>query len=222
MNIKRHNFITVFRAPDDGSGNGQGGNVQPDGAKQGEVDKTVPEQRADSAIDDGLPKTREEVERLLQIESDRRVTQALKKHAAEREKAIEAAVAEAIENEKLSAKEREEKARRKELELIEQGKREVAEGKRQLLIVDKMTSMKVPDAVMAMRNSITAQDEDGIITEIKGMMAVFEAGKAAAMKDRLAQAAITTEGHDVKPGDAVKSTGDPVLDALKRASQKDK
>ena len=73
---------------------------------------------------------------------------------------------------------------------------------------------------MAMRNSITAQDEEGIITEIKGMISIFEAGKAAAMQERLAQAAVDIEGRDKKPGDGIKQTGDPVLDALNRATKK--
>ena len=71
MNIKRHNFITVFRAPDDGSGNGQGSQATA-GAGKAEGEGSTETKPAEGE-DNGLPKTREELDKLLQSEGDKRI-----------------------------------------------------------------------------------------------------------------------------------------------------
>ena len=197
--LMRHNPVRVMFDKDSGDGNGQGGSNPTDGAKPAANGQGSDPTRTDGG--DELPKTKEELEKVLQSEADKRVSQALRKAREENQKAIDDAVRDALENEKMTQKEREDKARKKELETIEQGKREIAEGKRQLLIVDKMAELKVPDVVMAMRNSITSQEEDGIVSEIKGLVGIYEAGKSAAKQEVLA-----TRGADIPgkstPGDS--------------------
>lgn len=194
-----HNPNRVMFDKDSGDGNGQGGSVSTDGAKPQANGQGSDPTRTDGG--DELPKTKEELEKVLQSEADKRVSQALRKAREESQKAIDDAVRDALENEKMTQKEREDKARKKELETIEQGKREIAEGKRQLCIVDKMAELKVPDVVMAMRNSITSQDEDGIISEIKGLVGIYEAGKSAAKQEVLASRGADVPGKST-PGDS--------------------
>ena len=200
MNIKRHNFITVFRAPDDGSGNGQGSQATAGAGKaEGEGSN---ETKPAEGTDNGLPKSREELEKLLQSEGDKRINGYLSgdKHRKVIDEAVKTALEEERRTARMTKEEKEREAEEKRVRELNDRDAKIAERERQLLVVDLLSAEKAPTKL---RDFITAKDEDGMREQLKTLLSIIDEGVSARQQERLSQAAIDPKGQQgPQSGDA--------------------
>ena len=162
---------------DDGS-NGSGGAGQPNGGQPSATepgsDPTKTDGGTNNAGADSLkdvlstnPKLQSEVDSLV----GKAVRTARANAQAEHEAAIKAAVEEALADEKLSAAEKKRKEDEKAARVLAEREAKVAESERKLLVSDTLVALKAP---VALRDYITATDEDGIKTQISGILAIID------------------------------------------------
>ena len=191
--LKHHSLISIFRAPDDGSGNGQGSTTTAGATNpaEGEGSSAKP---AESKTDDGLPKSKEELEKLLQAEGDRRMNGYLNgdKHRKVIDDAVKAALDEERRTARMTKEEKEREAEEKRIRELNERDAQIAERERQLKVVDLLAAEQAP---AKLREYITAKDEDGMREQLKTLLAIIDEGVAARQQDRLSQAAIDPKGQ---------------------------
>lgn len=204
LNLMRHNLFRVFHAPDD---NGAGGAGHQPGADSEVTDPASDSQKTggDKNIDDKAslenllgtnPNLKPELDRLLGKAASTARANALK----EQEAAIQAAVQEALDNEKLSAAEKKRKDDEKAAKVLADRELALKEGERKLLVVNKLADLKLP---IEFREYITASDDEGIMAQIAGISAIIDKRVAEIAQAKLGAAAVDPKGNATPPaGDA--------------------
>lgn len=193
LNLMRHNpIITIFRDKDDGSGNGQGSTTTAGATTTAEGEGSATTKPAESTSD--LPKTKEELDKLLQSVGDQRITGYLNgdKHKTAIAEAVKAALDEERRIAKLTADERKREADEKRERELNEREAKIAERDRQLKVVDLLEAEKAP---ARLREYITAANEDGMREQLKALLSIIDEGVAARQQDRLTQAATDPKGQ---------------------------
>lgn len=219
--LMRHNPFAVMLSPD--SGDGQGGGSSTDGAKPAADDqgsKTPATDESKKPTEDSLPKTKAELEALLQSEGDKRITSYLngEKFKTSVSEIVNRSLEEERKLQKMTLEERKKADEEKRLKELDERDATIAEKERQLKVVDLLSIEKAP---AKLRPYITAKDEAGMREQLNELLSIIDEGVAAKAQDKLAAAAIDLNGHGDTKGTAVKSSGDAVLDALGRATKKE-
>lgn len=133
-----------------------------------------------------LPKTVEELQRLIQSESDRRVTQALQtaqtKWQAEMEARVKAAAEEAAKLAKMSAEEREKALAAKAQEELRQREAALAARELELKATDMLIAKQLP---LEFKPFILDADETKTALRIDQFAALFQQAVQAAVEERL-------------------------------------
>ena len=200
LDLMRHNpIITIFRAPDDGSGNGEGAKSTPGANQPAEGEGSAPAKPAESTSD--LPKTKEELDKLLQSVGDQRINGYL--NGDKHRKVIDDAVKSALEEERRTARmtkeEKEREAEEKRVRELNERDAKIAERERQLKVVDLLAAEQAP---AKLRDYITAKDDDGMREQLKALLSIIDEGVAARQQERLSQAATDHKGqHGPSSGD---------------------
>lgn len=193
LNLMRHNpIITIFRAPDDGSGNGQGSTTTAGATTTAEGEGSATTKPAESTSD--LPKTKEELDKLLQSVGDQRINGYL--NGDKHRKVIDDAVKSALEEERRTARmtkeEKEREAEEKRIRELNERDAKIAERERQLKVVDLLAAEQAP---AKLRDYITAKDDDGMREQLKTLLSIIDEGVAARQQERLSQAATDPKGQ---------------------------
>lgn len=193
---------------DGGDGNGAGGTQPTDGANKAPVDEPGSDltKTGGDKTDEGIPKTKEELDKLIQSAGDSRITDYLKGDKF-KTRITEIILEDRKEQERiagLSQKQRDEESDRKRKEELDARDKELKEKERIILIQDKMRELRVPIEVADVYNSVTAGDEVGIVEQINKFVRIFEAGKTAAKQELL-----QNKGTDRIPGKQTPGGDDP-------------
>ncbi|GAX46775.1 capsid assembly scaffolding protein Gp46 family protein [Pseudolactococcus reticulitermitis] len=171
-----------FRLFDEGAEGADGGGTPPEGTGANS-----------GGAEGGISK--EEHEKLLQAETDRRVTQALEKSRADNQKAIDAAVADALRQAKLSKEDREAEAQQKAQQAqaqkeAELSKRELTLEAKELLVEKGLNKEFINVLNFESQESMTASIDAISEFVIKEIASGIENG----VKKRLADSAINPAG----------------------------
>lgn len=196
--LMRHNPFREYLNQD--SGDGQGGGSSTTGA---DTKVTAPASGPLKTGGDTNNDDKASLENLLstnpnfKAELDRYVGKAVstreKNLLADFEKQKEDAVKDALEEASLSQKEKDKKAEEKRLKDIADREAAIKEGERKLLIVNKLSELKLP---IEFRDYITATEEEGILEQIKGITAIIDKRVAEIAQEKLKTAAVDVTGKE--------------------------
>ena len=201
----RHNPVAIFRAPDDGAGNGQGGASQTDGAKPQADDTGVTTPKPDEGkkpAEESVTLTKAELEAKLQAEGDKRINSYLNgdKFKTSVSDLVNKALEEERARQKMTAEERKKADEEKHIREINDREARIAERERELKVVDILAETNAP---AKLREFITAKDEAAMREQLAVLLSIIDEGVAAKAQDKLKSAAVDVSGQQGASG------GDP-------------